>query len=126
MSKTSVAVEIQGRADLDEIVSVLEAAGAANVAVDRRSGDPYAGVERYFFIEFDDPRGFVGKRHVYGFHTFASDTHENGWTRLQLGADDRGRHFMQSVAETLGGWMKDERTNEEAVFEPARSLAFTM
>lgn len=112
MAKTSVAVEIQGKVGLDEIVSVLRDCGATNVTVDRRSGDCYAGVEGYFFIEFDDAYGFVGRRHAYGFHAHASDEHEHGWTRFELGADDRGRMFVEALAEAFGGWFKDERTQE--------------
>lgn len=119
MAKTSVAAEIQGKVGLDDIVGLLRGLGATNVVVDRRSGDCYAGVEGYFFIEFDDERGFVGRRHAYGFHGHASEENPEGWTRFELGADDRGRTFVEAVAEAHAGWFVDERTNERITFSQA-------
>ena len=128
MAKASVAAEMQGRVDPEGIASLLRAAGATDVTVDRRSGDPYLGIEGYFFIEFDDDQGFVGRRHAYGFHAYAfqaegaEEVEMDGTTRVQLGADDRGRMFMEAVAEGLRGRLVDGRTDESVDFsapEPA-------
>jgi len=120
-----VALEIQGRVEIAEIVEALASAGAQAIRVDPRSGDSGAGVGRYFFIAFDDAGDGDRRRTAFGFHALPSTEAEHGWTRFELGADDRGRRFVENVAERTGGWFIDERTNHTMTFakpEPAPLL----
>lgn len=127
----SVSLIVQRQVPLDDIVNALRAAGAENVSVDPRTGDPYEAVERYFYVEFDDPRGVQTHRVAYGFHACLHSEHPEGWTRFQLGPDEggRGHHFVEAVAEAVGGRMHDQRTRETVDFEvdlepEARAPAF--
>ena len=120
----SVSRIVQRQVPLDDIVRALSAAGAENVSVDRRTGDPYEAVDRYFYVEFDDPCGVQVRRVAYGFHASMHSEHQDGWTRFQLGTDEggRGHFFVAAVAEAVGGRLHDQRTLETldyaAEFEP--------
>lgn len=120
---TNVRLIAQRRVPLDDIVEALEGAGARDVRVDPRTGDSYEGVSRYFYIEFDDPHGSAARRVAFGFHCPDSDEHPNGWTRLQIGADARGRDLIAAVGEAVGGSLYDNRTGEETDFDGAPALA---
>lgn len=111
---------VQRQVRTDEIVEALVAAGARSVEVDRRSGDSYAGVDGYFYLHFDDPEAPGKRRTAFGFQASRSEEHEEGWTRVQLGADERGRFFVGEIGEILGGNLFDNRTQEEVDFDAAR------
>lgn len=107
-----------------DILSALRGAGAENVSLDPRTGDPYEMVDRYFFIEFDDPEGQQRRRTASGFVASLQEGHLLGYTRLQLGSDERGRHFVAAVGRALGGVMDDHRVGDEVDFnDPATAAA---
>lgn len=93
---------------MDEVVALLEANGAMVLGEpDLRTGDPYAGISRYFFLRLSDPAGRT--RHLRGMHAFPSEQHEEGWTRIALGADPISYELLRSIAEREGGYLYDER-----------------
>lgn len=113
---------------IDELVALLEANGATVLGEpDLRTGDPYAGIARYFFVKLTDPAGQT--RHLRGMHAFPSDQHEEGWTRIALGADPVSYELLRSVAQGEGGYLYDERfagapARVEREFEACYAPAF--
>lgn len=119
-----VALEAQGRVSPEELASLMIDAGATSVEIDRRSGDPSSGVDLNFFIECQ----LAGERRTaFGFIGNPSSENEDGWTRLELGANEAARALMLSVAQATSAWFIDERNNETARFdanhEPMLQLA---
>ncbi|WP_456718031.1 MULTISPECIES: hypothetical protein [unclassified Bradyrhizobium] len=94
---------------MDEVFALLEAHGATvHGEPDIRTGDPYAGISRYFFLRITDPAG--QQRHITGMHAFPSEQAEDGWTRLSLGGDTVSYDLMLSIARSEGGFLFDGRT----------------
>lgn len=123
---TNVRLIVQRRVPVADIVAALEEAGARGVTVDPRTGDPYEGVSRYFYVEFDDPLGREARRIAFGFHCPDSEEHPNGWTRFQIGADERGRDLVAAVGQAVGGELYDNRTGEQVDFGPVPGEAPAM
>jgi hypothetical protein len=112
---------------MEEVFSLLEAHGAAvHGEPDIRTGDPYAGISRYFFLRITDPAG--QPRHISGMHAFPSEQAEDGWTRLSLGGDPVSYDLLLSIARSEGGFLfygssADARRIEREI-EPEYAPAF--
>jgi hypothetical protein len=121
MASHHVVLTIQSQIPPDLLSEALVEAGAVGIRSEHGAGDSGAGVSRYFNFLFSDPAQPNGQRAAQGFTALCSEEHEHGWTHLRLGADDRGRHFIRSVAEAMGGEVFDQSTGMKEAFEaPAR------
>ena len=93
---------------LKHVVALLESHGATVYGEpDLRTGDPYAWISQYILIRMTDPSG--QPRHLTGMQAFPSSEHEDGWTRLTLGADQASYELFLSLALSEGGYLYDER-----------------
>jgi hypothetical protein len=118
----SAKLETDGIVDLDEFVRVLEGNGASDVRVSITSGSAGEGVQRHFLIEFlDTADPDRRRRYAAGFHAFPSDRHEDGWTRLEFGADNRAVELLSEIGDEIGGRLFDQRDNSGMTFEPRRA-----
>jgi hypothetical protein len=120
-----VKLETDGIVETDEMVRLLECRGASNPSVSLGAGSAAEGVQRHFLIEFDDPADGQ-RRYAAGFHAFPSDRHENGWTRIALGANDRAFDLLADIAGELGGRLYDTRSGSLTRFDPQPAFAMGM
>ena len=112
-----VALETQGKVPTSDIAAALVAAGASNLCIDPRAGDSGASVEQYYFFEFDDSRDGGKHRVGFAFHCFPSSEAEKGWTRFELGADDRAHDLVSAIGQSVGGWLKDDRSGKTMTYD---------
>ena len=112
-----VVLTSNGHTPVDDIVRLLRDEGAERITVDPRSGDSGAGVAGYFYIEFCDTGAGGAKRILFGFHANPNDQNERGWTRIQIGADTRGRRMLEGVALETGGHLWNQADGSTRDFE---------
>lgn len=99
---------IQRQVAPETLARALAGAGVTLLRTEDGCGDSGEGVSRYFNFAFTDPGAEHENRFAQGFVALSSDQHPDGWTRLRLGSDRRGREIVAILAETLGGGAYDE------------------
>ena len=113
-----VKFETNGQIEVDDLVRMLEYNGGTNFFVQVTTGSAGEGVKRHFIVEFNDTGdAHSRRRYLHGFHAFPNDKNEEGWTRVQLGADERAAHYMTEIGLELGGKMFDDRDGSRHVLE---------
>jgi hypothetical protein len=111
-------LETDGIVDMNELVRMFECNGASDVRVSVTTGSASEGVQRHFLIEFEDTADpDRRRRYAAGFYAFPCDRHEDGWTRLVFGADDRAVEILSEIGNEIGGNLFDQRVGSRTAFE---------